>query len=300
MRREQRVVRVDDYTGERDSALADSYGLKAAVAAPILVQAEVWGMLAGTSNGQPLAAGTEHRLEPFAELVAAALANGQARADLQALVDEQTALRRIAELTAQEAPADVVLQAVAVQASRLAGVEFGMVLRFVSPDGASEIVALDGAPANFKLGMHASGSGDGSVHRVWRTGRAARINDLGNMSGQWPQMASRFGFSTSAGVPILLQEGQSWGAIIVAGRESMPPAIESHLAGFAELVSTAISAAQARVEAARARRRAGRAAPRRRARGAWRGARRGVHRGRHRDVHAARRPGGGAAALRPR
>ena len=244
VRRQDRVVRVDDYTGEPDSALATSYGLAAAVAAPISVQAEVWGMLVGTSGERPLPAGTEHRLEPFAELVAAALANSQARAELQALAEEQTALRRIAELTAQEATADAVLNAVAVQASRLAGVEFGMVLRF-EPDGASEIVALDGAPTNFQVGMRAPDTGDGSVHRVWRTGRAARIENLGAMSGRWPQMASRHGFSTSAGVPILL-EGGLWGALIVAGREPMPAAIESHLADFAELVGTAIAAAQAR------------------------------------------------------
>jgi signal transduction histidine kinase len=248
IRRGDRVARVDDYTRERDAELAAQFGLAAAVAAPISVQDEVWGMLTGTSDAQPLPRGTEHRLQQFAELVAAALANSQARADLQALADEQTALRRIAELSAQEAPPGAVLQAVAVQASRLAGVEFGMVLRFVAPDGSSEIVALDGAPANFKLGMRAPGSGDGSVHRVWRTGRAARVNDLGAMSGRWPQMASQFGFSTSAGVPILLQEGELWGALIVAGREHMPAAIESYLADFAELASTAISAAQTRAQ----------------------------------------------------
>jgi signal transduction histidine kinase len=247
IRRGDRVVRVDDYTQERDAELAAQFGLAAAVAAPISVQGGVWGMLTGTSDAQPLPRGTEHRLQQFAELVAAALANSQARADLQALADEQTALRRIAELSAREAPADAVVQAVAVQASRLAGVEFGMVLRFVGPDGANEIVALDGAPANFRLGLRASGSGDGSVHRVWRTGRAARVNNLDAMSGRWPQMASQFGFSTSAGVPILLQ-GELWGALIVAGRESMPSAIESHLADFAELASTAISAAQTRAQ----------------------------------------------------
>jgi GAF domain-containing protein len=248
LRREDRVVRVDDYTRQRDAELAAQFGLAAAVAAPISVQGEVWGMLTGTSDAQPLPRGTEHRLQQFAKLVSAALANSQARADLQALADEQTALRRIAELSAQEAPADVVLQAVAVHASRLAGVEFGMVLRFVALDGSSEIVALAGAPANFKLGLRASGSGDGSVHRVWRTGRAARVNDLEAMSGRWPRMASGFGFSTSAGVPILLQEGELWGALIVAGREPMPAAIESHLADFAELASTAISAAQTRAQ----------------------------------------------------
>jgi signal transduction histidine kinase len=245
VRREDRVARVDDYTQEPDHALADAYGLAAAVAAPISVEAEVWGMLTATSGGPSLPAGTEQRLQQFAELVAAALANSQARADLQALADEQTALRRIAELTAQQAPAEAVLEAVAVQASRLASVEFGMVLRF-EPDGSTEIVALDGAPANFAVGMRAPDAGDGAAHRVWRTGRAARVDDLGRMSGQWPRMAHRFGFSASAGVPILL-EGRLWGALIVVGRGGpLPPAIETHLAGFAELASAAISAAQSR------------------------------------------------------
>ncbi|MFZ0088813.1 MAG: GAF domain-containing protein [Solirubrobacteraceae bacterium] len=248
IRRGDHVVRVDDYTQERDAELAAQFGLAAAVAAPISVEGEVWGMLTGTSDALPLPRGTEPRLHQFAELVAAALANTQARGELQALADEQTALRLIAQLSARQAPTAAVLQAVAVQASRLAGVEFGMVLRFIGPDGANEIVALDGAPANFTLGLRAPGSGDGSVHRVWRTGRAARVDNLDAMSGRWPQMASQFGFSTSAGVPILLQEGELWGALIVAGRDSMPAAIESHLADFAELASTAISAAQTRAQ----------------------------------------------------
>ena len=249
VQRSARAQRIDSYEGVPGSNAntARALGLTSGVGAPIITEGRVWGAITVLGSGPSLPGSAEGRLEMFAKLVATAIANAQARADLQSLADEQTALRRIAELTAQEAPTDAVLEAVAVQASRLAGVEFGMVLRFVAPDGSSEIVALDGAPASFEVGMRAPGSGDGAVHRVWRTGRATRIDDLGAMSGQWPRMASRFGFSTSAGVPILLQ-GALWGALIVAGREPMPPAIESHLAHFAELVSTAISAAQARAE----------------------------------------------------
>lgn len=91
LRREDRVVRVDDYTRERDAELAGQFGLAAAVAAPISVQGSVWGMLTATSGEQPLPQGTEHRLQQFAKLVAATLANSQARGELQALADEQTA-----------------------------------------------------------------------------------------------------------------------------------------------------------------------------------------------------------------
>ena len=145
VRRENRVARVDDYTRERDAELAVQFGLVASVAAPISVQGKVWGMLTATSSNAPLPAGVEHRLQQFAELVSTALANSQARAELQALADEQTALRHVAELAAREAPAEAVLEAVTVQASGLAGVDFTTLLRF-EPDGSTEIVAVDGAP----------------------------------------------------------------------------------------------------------------------------------------------------------
>ena len=127
--------------------------------------------------------------------------NSQARADLQALADEQTALRRIAELTAQEAPADAVLDAVAVQASRLAGVEFGMVLRF-EPDGSTEIVASTALPRTSRSGCAspAAATAPSSVSGERAAPRA---------STTWPRcqamapMAHQLGFSTSAAVPIL-------------------------------------------------------------------------------------------------
>ena len=225
--------------------LAAGFGLAAAVAAPISVQDGVWGMLTATSGGAPLPPATEQRLEQFAKLVASALANGQARAELQALADEQAALRRVAQLAAQEAPVDAVLEAVAVQASNLAGVDFTTLLRF-APDGSTEIVAVDGAPGDIRTGMRAPAGGDGAVQRVWRSGRAARIDDLAAMTGHWPRVARQFGFSASVAVPILL-ERRLWGALVVVARnESLPASIEQHLADFAELASTAIAAAQTR------------------------------------------------------
>ena len=133
--------------------LAAEFGLAATVASPISVAGRVWGLLTGTSAARPLPAGTEARLDQFAQLVSAAPANSQARDDLHTLVDEQTALRRVAELAAHDPPADQLLQAVAVEASAPAGVEFGTVLRYLDADGGNEMVALDSAPDNFVLGM---------------------------------------------------------------------------------------------------------------------------------------------------
>src|SRR4030095_1375452 len=108
-----------------------------------------------------------------------------------------------AQLAAQEAPVQAVLEAVATQASKLAGVDFTTLLRF-EPDGSTEIAAIDGAPGDVRVGMRAPAGGDGATQRVWRTGRAARIDDFGTVSGHWPDVARGFGFSASVAIPILL------------------------------------------------------------------------------------------------
>jgi len=240
------VVRVDDYAGERDAALARSYGLGAAVSAPVTVSDAVWGMLTATSASQPLPPGTEDRLAQFAQLIAVAVGNSQARTELTTLADEQAALRRIAELSARGMSADDVLRAVAVEGSRLSGVDFTTVLRF-EPDGSTEIVAIDGAPAGVVVGMRASAAGDGAVQQLWRTGRAARVDDLAGVAGRWPQIAHRAAFTASVAAPILLQ-GALWGALVVVSRDHpLRRGIEDLLVRFADQVGIAISAVDARL-----------------------------------------------------
>jgi signal transduction histidine kinase/uncharacterized protein YoaH (UPF0181 family) len=240
------VVRVDDYAGERDAALARSYGLGAAVSAPVTVSDAVWGMLTATSPSQPLPPGTEDRLAQFAQLIAVAVGNSQARTAFTTLADEQAALRRIAELSARGMSADDVLRAVAVEGSRLSGVDFTTVLRF-EPDGSTEIVAIDGAPAGVVVGMRASAAGDGAVQQLWRTGRAARVDDLAGVAGRWPQIAHRAAFTASVAAPILLQ-GALWGALVVVSRDHpLRRGIEDLLVRFADQVGIAISAVDARL-----------------------------------------------------
>ena len=51
----------------------------------MVVEGRVWGaLIAGTDEEQPLPAGTEHRLARFAELIATAISNATARAELVA------------------------------------------------------------------------------------------------------------------------------------------------------------------------------------------------------------------------
>jgi PAS domain S-box-containing protein len=67
------------------AAFIRDMGINSSVGSPILVEAALWGALAiHTKRPDPLPPDTESRLENFTELVATAISNSQARADLAA------------------------------------------------------------------------------------------------------------------------------------------------------------------------------------------------------------------------
>ena len=93
-------ARLDSYDrpGPVFAALREM-GLRAAVGAPVVVDGELWGaVMVGTAGDTPFARGAEQRLAEFAELVAQALANAEAREQLIAsrkrLVEAAQAERR--------------------------------------------------------------------------------------------------------------------------------------------------------------------------------------------------------------
>ena len=57
---------------------------RSALASPIVLEGELWGAITTGSRERPLAAGMEHRLADFTELVATAISNLQARTELAA------------------------------------------------------------------------------------------------------------------------------------------------------------------------------------------------------------------------
>jgi GAF domain-containing protein len=81
-----RPARVDSYDrpGPVYAALRE-LGLRASVGAPVIVDGEVWGaVMVGSARAMPFPRGAEQRLAEFAELVAQALANAEAREELTA------------------------------------------------------------------------------------------------------------------------------------------------------------------------------------------------------------------------
>jgi signal transduction histidine kinase len=82
-----RPARLDSYAGVPDpgAALARQLGIRSSVGCPVTVQGRPWGLTAVSSRRpEPLAADTEAHVAGFTELVAVAIANTQARAELAA------------------------------------------------------------------------------------------------------------------------------------------------------------------------------------------------------------------------
>jgi signal transduction histidine kinase len=83
----QLPVRMDSYldaTGPVAATLRNA-GVRSSIGCPIIVGGRLWGaMVAVTSQPEPMPVGAEFRLAEFTELVATAISNAQARAELAA------------------------------------------------------------------------------------------------------------------------------------------------------------------------------------------------------------------------
>jgi signal transduction histidine kinase len=254
-----RPARVDAYADLDGPIIKElvSAGLRSAIGAPIVVDGEVWGGIAALSTSpEPLPDGAEVQLGSFTELVGTAIANAQARDDLRLLAEEQAALRRVATLVAHGAEPQAVFDAVCEETGKLITAS-SVNLSFFTPDGFSETVAGwsergTHAPPGTRLPL----DGVTISSEVRRTGAPARVDDHAEATEEFAALNRRLGINSQVGAPVVV-EGAAWG-VLAAGwdvREELPKGAELRLAGFAELIATAISNAASRAEllASRAR-----------------------------------------------
>ena len=253
-----RPVRLDGYA-DASGDLADEArgrGVSSLVGAPISVEGRLWGiMVAAATHGRQLPPNTEARLADFIELVATAIANAEAREELRRVADEQAALRRVATLVAQGAPSPSVFDAVTREIGQLIPADVTLLCRY-DPDGYLTRVSMWGTsdvrlPTRERLRL-----GPGTMSTlVFETAQAARLDNFVDDGGQLSDWMAA-GLRSAVGAPIGV-EGGLWGSVVVTSmsEEPLPGDTETRLAGFAELVATAIANAQARDEltASRAR-----------------------------------------------
>jgi len=196
---------------------------------------------------------SERTRPAIAGQLAVSLDNTQLYAEFRRIAGEQAALRRVATLVAQGARPEQVFAAVAEEAGRLLVADFAVLVRYDGPQEAITIIGTwtgTGAPAPTPVGGQLPLGGQNVTTLVYRTGQPARIDYDDAISGAIGQVATQdWGLRSSVGVPISI-EGRLWGVMVVAFThdELLPADTEAQLAGFTELVATAVANAQARGE----------------------------------------------------
>ena len=257
--REKRAVRVDDYSAA-EGAIADHasmHEIRGAIGCPIQVRGRMWGcMVVAHREDEPFPADTERRVTQFTELVATALANAEARGELQRLADEQAALRRVATLVAETAAPTELFDAVIVEVAQLlAGAQVGMA-RYEGTDECTVVAYRGAASPSLDVGARLPLAGDSVASRVLRTGRSARMNLQVQGDGVIARIARSAQVTMTIGAPITV-EGRIWGVITASWEheEEAPGDAEDRLVKFAALLDTAIANADSRdqLTASRAR-----------------------------------------------
>ena len=254
-----RSARIDDYPNASGplGIEAQARGTRSAVGTPIMVDGRLWGaVIAGSRAEEPLPPDTEGRLASFTELVGTAVANAESSARLARLAEEQSALRRVATLVAQGTHQDELFAAVAEEIGRVVGAQFTGMSRY-DPDGMATAVGMwtsTDTPRPMGIGDQLKLGGANVTTLVHQTGKPARIEDYGSSTGAFADAGRGWGFGSAVGVPIMV-EGRLWGVATVASAPTavLAPSTEARLAGFTELVGTAIANAEARAALAASR-----------------------------------------------
>ena len=251
--RTQRQARIDQYADAVGPAAeyARSIGFRAAVGVPVLAGGRLWGaMIVGSSRPEPLPADTEMRIGAFTELIATAIANTAARAELEQVAAEQAALGRVATLVAEAVPPGDVFAAVAAEVAGLFGVPLVGLFRYEREGLATVIAGAGKMSANLGRPWPCPADDPGLVASLQRTGRPLRIDDYTDIRSAVSQPVRELGISMAAGVPVIVS-GRVWGAVVVAAdyeRPPLPADTLDRLAAFTELVATAIANSDARTE----------------------------------------------------
>jgi signal transduction histidine kinase len=254
----RKAARINDYSDlvgvNGDAARKSEIGSSAGT--PIVVDGRLWGTMSAFSRlGTMLPAGTEQRLQEFTEILATALSNNEARNEQRRLADEQAALRRVATRVAGDAPPLDVFATVAEEVGLLFEAGRVFVTRYETGDDATLVAGWSAIGGDVPVGLRFEVGEGGAADLVRRTGRPARVDAYAPGSSA-EKTAKLMGIASAVAAPVSV-EGRLWGLVLVGGTGDEPPSpgIEQRLAGFAELVATAIANAESKSELAASRRR---------------------------------------------
>ena len=258
-----RPVRVDSFAGGGGSIAEEArqLGISASVGCPIIVDGQLWGVIAASVKGdRPFPPHTEEQIGDFTELVATAIANAQSRAEITQLLQDQAALRRIATMIARGTPTEQVMSAVADEVGGVFGALATVIFR-LDPDDRATVVARTGdEPGRIAVGSRWKLEAPLALATMLADGTAAGFahhnnEDYSELAGALAEQVRALGVRASVTIPIVVG-AQPWGVLAVGTRdEQFPAGTEQRLAAFAELVAVAVADAEhdALLAASRAR-----------------------------------------------
>ncbi|WP_426513447.1 DUF4118 domain-containing protein [Dactylosporangium sp. McL0621] len=198
--------------------------------------------------------------DPLASMLCAALERDRllsslrsSRARTEALLAEQTALRRVATLVARGGSQDRVFAAVTGELHQLFT---GCRTALVRYEPAGDVfVASERDEQGDLLPRRPNQpiSDDGIMGTMVRTECAVQV-DYDAVQGPVAEQMRQLGVHRGIGVPIVV-DGDLWGAALVVSyqRDPVPPDAEARLRAFTELVGTAIATAESRASLAASR-----------------------------------------------
>jgi signal transduction histidine kinase len=245
-----RPCRIDDYS-TTTGTIAErgrQHGIRSAAGCPIVVGGRTWGAIAiAKYDPTRIPPEAERRIAQFAELAATAIVNAAARAEVERLVEEQAALRRVATLVAQGAAPTAVFEAAAAEMATLLKAD-GITLCRYEPGGEVTVLAHRGPEAaQIPPGTRVRHDGRSVSATVRRTHRPARLDSYSESGGAIGQVIQGLRFRSGVGAPIIL-DGRLWGVAVAnwVGDTVSPPDTEERVAQFTQLLETALANADSR------------------------------------------------------
>src|SRR3954447_950263 len=168
---------------------------------------------------------------------------------LQEVADEQAALRRVATLVAVEHDPDSLFAAVTEEAARVMGMRQANLARYEGEDGVlvlgqwNDEAGVTGVAAGERVTL----DGQTVSGLVRKTGQPSRVDDYEATTGPLARRLYDMGIRSAVGAPVQV-EGELWGVLTVQSerRHAFPRGAENRIQAFAELVSVALSEADAR------------------------------------------------------
>jgi signal transduction histidine kinase len=181
----------------------------------------------------------------------------RSRDDLDRLLLEQGALRRVATLVAEGAEPGRIFATVTREIGELSGADLAWMERYESDAEVTALAAWSRDPAAaMATGRRFKLDGPSMAASVVEAGAPARIDSFVGGEGEIAAEARALGIRSSVGCPVLV-EGRLWGVIAAFSKRegAFPAETESQIGEFTALVATAIANADSRDEliASRAR-----------------------------------------------